>query len=57
VAGQGRFRPGGSGDPASLHFFDQTVRYARGLLRPVCFWPDELKGHVTAVYRPGEAEK
>jgi acyl-homoserine-lactone acylase len=48
---------GESGDPASPHFFDQTVRYARGLLRPVYFWPDELKGHVTAVYRPGEEEK
>ena len=45
---------GESGDPASPHFFDQTIRYARGLLRPVYFWPDELKGHVARVYRPGE---
>jgi acyl-homoserine-lactone acylase len=44
---------GESGDPASPHFLDQAVRYARGLLRPVYFWPDELKGHVTAVYHPG----
>jgi acyl-homoserine-lactone acylase len=44
---------GESGDPASPHFFDQTVRYARGLLRPVYFWPDELVGHVTRVYHPG----
>jgi acyl-homoserine-lactone acylase len=45
---------GESGDPASPHFFDQTVRYARGLLRPVYFWPDELKGHISATYHPGE---
>ena len=45
---------GESGDPASPHFFDQTVRYARGLLRPVYFWPDELVGHTVRVYRPGE---
>jgi acyl-homoserine-lactone acylase len=45
---------GESGDPASPHFFDQTIRYARGLLRPVYFWPDELKGHIASVYHPGE---
>ena len=45
---------GESGDPASPHFFDQTIRYARGMLRPVYFWPDELKGHIASVYHPGE---
>ena len=45
---------GESGDPASPHFSDQAIRYARGALRPVYFWPDELKGHVARVYRPGE---
>jgi len=45
---------GESGDPASAHFSDQAIRYAGGMLRPVYFWPDELKGHVTRVYRPGE---
>jgi acyl-homoserine-lactone acylase len=45
---------GESGDPASPHFFDQTIRYARGMLRPVYFWPDELKGHVARIYHPGE---
>ena len=45
---------GESGDPKSPHFLDQTIRYARGQLRPVYFWPDELKGHVARVYRPGE---
>ena len=45
---------GESGDPASPHFSDQAIRYARGQLRPVYFWPDELKGHIARVYRPGE---
>jgi len=45
---------GESGDPASPHFFDQTIRYAHGELRPVYFWPEDLKGHVTATYHPGE---
>ncbi len=45
---------GESGDPASPHFADQTLRYTKGDLRPVYFWPDELKGHVERQYRPGE---
>ena len=48
---------GESGDPASPHFLDQALRYARGLLRPVYFWPDELSGHITAEYHPGEQTK
>ncbi len=45
---------GESGDPASPHFFDQAIRYAHEELRPVYFWPEDLKGHITATYRPGE---
>jgi acyl-homoserine-lactone acylase len=45
---------GESGDPASPHFDDQTANYAAGALRPVYFYPDELKGHVERQYRPGE---
>lgn len=45
---------GQSGDPASPHFRDQIERYAGGNLRPVYFWPDELRGHVARQYRPGE---
>jgi len=45
---------GQSGDPASRHFADQIGRYAEGRLRPVYFYPDELKGHVERRYRPGE---
>jgi acyl-homoserine-lactone acylase len=46
---------GESGDPASPHFNDEAVRYARGELRPVYFYPEDLKGHVERRYRPGEA--
>ncbi|MGR4862660.1 penicillin acylase family protein [Caulobacter sp. LARHSG274] len=45
---------GESGDPASPHFTDQAARYAKGDLRPVYFYPDELEGHIERAYRPGE---
>ncbi|MDB5680123.1 penicillin acylase family protein [Sphingomonas bacterium] len=45
---------GESGDPRSPHFADQAGRYASGNLRPVYFYPDQLKGHVERRYRPGE---
>jgi acyl-homoserine-lactone acylase len=45
---------GESGDPASPHFHDQAGRYVTGNLRPVYFYPDELKGHVERTYHPGE---
>jgi acyl-homoserine-lactone acylase len=44
---------GESGDPKSPHFADQAERYASGNLRPVYFYPAELKGHVEREYRPG----
>ncbi|MGC5007320.1 penicillin acylase family protein [Streptomyces sp. DT203] len=44
---------GVSGHPASPHFDDQAERYANGDLRPVCFYPDDLEGHVGRRYRPG----
>jgi len=37
---------GESGDPQSPHFADQVDRYASGNLRPVYFYPEDLKGHV-----------
>ncbi|MBS0275057.1 MAG: penicillin acylase family protein [Proteobacteria bacterium] len=46
---------GESGDPKSPHFNDEAVRYARGELRQVYFYPEDLKGHVERRYRPGEA--
>jgi len=45
---------GESGNRASKHFNDQAQRYATGNLRPVYFWPDELRGHVERSYHPGE---
>ncbi|MFD3525398.1 penicillin acylase family protein [Streptomyces sp. NPDC058653] len=44
---------GVSGHPDSPHFDDQTERYASGDLRPVYFYPEDLKGHVERRYRPG----
>jgi acyl-homoserine-lactone acylase len=47
--------PGGeSGDPRSPHYNDQAERYAEGRLRPVYFYPGQLRGHTERVYRPGE---
>jgi acyl-homoserine-lactone acylase len=44
---------GESGRPGSPHFNDQAQRYAKGDLREVYFYPEELKGHTERVYRPG----
>jgi acyl-homoserine-lactone acylase len=44
---------GESGDPGSPHFADQAQRYATGDLREVYFYPEQLRGHVERVYRPG----
>ncbi|MDP9065237.1 MAG: penicillin acylase family protein, partial [Pseudomonadota bacterium] len=43
---------GESGNPASIHFADQTSRYAEGQLRQVHFYPDELAGHTESEYAP-----
>ena len=45
---------GQSGNPASPHFNDQSVRYAAGDLREVYFYPDQLNGHTQRRYKPGE---
>lgn len=45
---------GESGRPGSPHFADQAGLYAEGRLRPVYFYPEDLKGHVERTYRPGE---
>ncbi len=44
---------GQSGHADSAHFTDQANRYATGNLRPVYFWPEELKDHTERVYHPG----
>lgn len=45
---------GGEGeDPASKHFDDQIERYAKGDLRNVYFYSDELTDHIERTYQPG----
>jgi acyl-homoserine lactone acylase PvdQ len=44
---------GESGHPESRHFDDQAERYATGNLRPVYFYPDQLRGHTERTYKPG----
>jgi acyl-homoserine-lactone acylase len=45
---------GQSGDPKSPHFNDQAERYARGDLREVYFYPEQLQDHTERTYHPGE---
>jgi acyl-homoserine-lactone acylase len=45
---------GQSGDPKSPHFADQADRYARGDLRDVYFYREQLQGHTQREYRPGQ---
>ncbi|PHP18732.1 acylase [Sphingobium sp. IP1] len=45
---------GESGDPHSPHFADQVDLYAKGELRPVYFYPEDIKAHAVRAYRPGE---
>ncbi|HSU93273.1 MAG TPA: penicillin acylase family protein [Gemmatimonadaceae bacterium] len=44
---------GESGDSASKHFRDQAVRYSKGDLREVYFYPSQLVGHTERSYHPG----
>jgi acyl-homoserine-lactone acylase len=44
---------GESGDPSSKHFNDQAMRYSKGDLRAVYFYPGQLKGHTEREYHPG----
>jgi acyl-homoserine lactone acylase PvdQ len=44
---------GESGDPKSPHFNDQALRYSKGDLRDVYFYPSQLKGHIEKKYIPG----
>jgi acyl-homoserine-lactone acylase len=45
---------GESGDAKSKHFNDQAERYATGALRPVYFYPNQLRGHTERMYKPGQ---
>jgi len=44
---------GESGDTASKHFDDQALRYSKGDLRPVYYYPSQLVGHTERTYHPG----
>ncbi len=44
---------GESGHPTSRHFDDEAVRYSKGDLREVYFYPSQLKGHTEREYHPG----
>jgi acyl-homoserine-lactone acylase len=45
---------GVNGDPRSPHFNDQAPRYAKGQLRDVYFYPNQLEEHTERRYRPGQ---
>ncbi len=45
---------GESGDPKSPHFGDQAARYSTGSLRDVYYYPQQLQGHTSRTYHPGE---
>lgn len=45
---------GQSGDPASPHFNDQIELYARGELRPVYFYPEDIEAVAERSYHPGQ---
>jgi len=45
---------GESGHPSSPHFNDQALRYSKGQLRDVYFYPSQLQGHIERRYRPGQ---
>jgi acyl-homoserine-lactone acylase len=45
---------GESGDPTSRHFRDEIQRYVDGDLRPIYFYPNDLKGHIERSYTPGQ---
>lgn len=44
---------GQSGDPRSPHFDDQIELYARGELRPVYFYPEDIEAVAEESYHPG----
>ena len=46
---------GNSGDPASPHFFDQSIMYSKGAFKTVLFYKEDVVRNVERKYQPGEA--
>jgi acyl-homoserine-lactone acylase len=45
---------GVNSQPSNKHFNDQAERYAKGQLRDVYFYRDQLAGHIEREYKPGQ---
>jgi acyl-homoserine-lactone acylase len=45
---------GQSGNPASPHFRDQLIRYAKGQFKEVLFYREDVEQHAEKTYHPGE---
>lgn len=45
---------GESGDPNSIHFFDQGLMYSKGQFKDVLFYKEDVMKHVERKYHPGE---
>jgi acyl-homoserine-lactone acylase len=45
---------GASGDPGSLHFFDQGPLFAAGRFRPAWFTAEEVVANAERSYRPSD---
>jgi acyl-homoserine-lactone acylase len=43
---------GQSGNPTSVHFFDQSLRYAEGKFKEVFYYKNDVLRHVTKHYKP-----
>ena len=43
-----------SSDPESPHFDDQAVMYAKGQLRDVLFYKEDVEQHMEREYHPGQ---
>jgi acyl-homoserine-lactone acylase len=48
---------GQSGAADSPHFFDQASRYAKGALRDVHFYRDDVRKHAVVTYHPGQPHR
>ena len=45
---------GESGNPASPHFFDQSLLYSKGQFKEVLFYKEDVLMHADRSYHPGE---